>query len=217
MEPTVPYNDYRIRIDGKDDETLIAFCDKFVAYLLVHHEPPSGENPHYHAYVKTHFSQGNFSNKIKRDLGVSGSDYSNKKCDSERKSEFLSYCFNTKKGNVPRLVSQKGFTDEEIQQYKDNAKTVQDNFDATSRKTKKTQYEIAEIVLAIVKSNPHKHMQTDTITWIYDLTLEQLKIHKMIARPFHMRDIVSHVMSYSNDPNLKHRIKCMSLKNILET
>lgn len=88
---------YRLRVDGDNDERVVDFLQKYCGkFLLVHHVTKT-ENPHYHAYCESTLTQGNFSNKVKQVLEVSGDAYSNKSCAADRKLEYLSYLFNTKK------------------------------------------------------------------------------------------------------------------------
>lgn len=116
--------EFRVRIDVTEtvtEEGIVAFFkDKTDAFVLVHHAPVSG-NLHYHAYAQTKHTQGNFSNYIKKILGVIGSDYSNKTCMSDRRHEYFSYLFNTKKGNVPRYVTSEGISEYDIVQARNNA------------------------------------------------------------------------------------------------
>ena len=129
---------YRVRVDCEGDEKVINFCKKYCeTYIIVHHVTTT-ENPHYHFYAETTLSQGNFSNKIKTDMQVAGSDYSNKQCDLDRKSEFLSYLFNTKKGNVPRLVTYEGFSPIDIAIYRENADTIAREYEASEEQEANT-------------------------------------------------------------------------------
>lgn len=216
MESEKPTKWYgRLRVDGAEDEIVIKLLDTTCSkYLLVHHLPGSGENPHYHAYLETHIAQGNFSNKVKTTLSVKGSDLSNKKCDFDKRDDFLSYLWNTKKGNAPRLVKQKGFTEEQIEGYKSKAKEIADTFAKVSRSTKPTQYDVAQIVIQKCKDSQH-----ETHIWhprtIYAFTIDTLKEAKMMARPNHIRDIIATVMAYSGNNNAEKLIEDISLKYFL--
>ena len=62
--------EYRIRFDGireVDDRAIAFFKKRSDGFILVHHVTET-ENPHYHAYVRTSVSQGNFSNYLKKNL-----------------------------------------------------------------------------------------------------------------------------------------------------
>jgi len=198
---------YRVRVDCEGDEKVINFCKKYCeTYIIVHHVTTT-ENPHYHFYAETTLSQGNFSNKIKTDMQVAGSDYSNKQCDLDRKSEFLSYLFNTKKGNVPRLVTYEGFSPIDIAIYRENADTIAREYEARVKSKKQTQYDVTEIVLERMQTADARNVET-----IYDIVQDVLKTCKMMARPNHVRDIIATVMARSGDPRLRTSIK----ENILK-
>ena len=199
---------YRSRIDaieGLTDEKMIEFFKhkSITRFLIVHHTTTT-ENPHYHTYCETHITIGNFSNKIKKDLKVSGTDYSNKKCDDDRKNEYLSYLFNTKKGNVPRIVLYDGFSPIDIAIYQENAATVAKEFKEKLTQSKKAQIDIAMIV--------GERTNSSDVTVIYDLVIDVLKQNRMMARPNHVKDIIATVMAYSQNPHAKSQIKQMTLR-----
>lgn len=198
---------YRVRIDGLMDDKVDQFFKQYCQrWLLVHHETTT-ENPHYHAYCETKYSQGNFSNHIKRDLGVKGGDYSNKKCDSDRMIEYLSYLFNSKKGNKSRVVSYEGFSVLDVATYKANAEQIAEEFQQRMSATKKTQYDIVMIVLE--RMDPR---QTCYPAIVYDVVIDTLKAYHMVARPNHIKDIISCVMAYSDDKDARDRSKELTLK-----
>lgn len=198
---------YRVRVDCEGDDKVTDFCKKYCeAYVIVHHVTTT-ENPHYHFYAETTLSQGNFSNKIKTDMQVAGSDYSNKQCDLDRKSEFLSYLFNTKKGNEPRLVTYEGFSPIDIAIYRENADTIAREFEAKMKSKNQTQYDVTEIVLERMSKTEAANVDT-----IYDIVQDVLKTCKMMARPNHVKDIIATVMARSGDPRLRNSIKDNILK-----
>ena len=198
---------YRLRADGDDDQKVIQFLKKHsTRYLLVHHVLPTG-NPHYHAYVETHLTQGNLSNYVKKELGVSKGDYSNKTCSEDRKHEYLSYLFNTKKGNQPRYVSSEEFSLLDIKTYQDNAKTIAEEFQQRMTENgKKTQFEIVEIV-ALRLAN--KVLLPEVI---YEELIEVLKATRTVARPNHVRDMIYCVMAYYGHTAEKERARGIALK-----
>jgi len=120
------FKEYRLRWDGTRelDDRAVAFlkkrCDGFI---LVHHTTET-ENPHYHAYVRSSVSQGNLSNYLKKEFEVSKSDYSCKACKTDRKLEFWSYLFNTKKGNVPVLIGYEGISPLEVKLAQETASQI---------------------------------------------------------------------------------------------
>jgi len=195
---------YRVRIDGSDDVKMLAFFKSFTTvYLLVHHTTET-DNPHYHAYCESKLTQGNFSNKIKKELDVKGSDYSNKKCDDDRKHEYLSYLFNTKKGNVPRTVGYDGFSVIDIKTFQENANTVAKEFKERLTQSKKTQIDVALIV--------SERTNSADVTVIYDFVIDVLKQNRMMARPNHVKDIIATVMAYSDNKLANQNIKDLTLK-----
>lgn len=198
---------YRLRVDGEDDQKMTQFLKKHSnRYLLVHHVLPTG-NPHYHAYVETHLSQGNFSNYVKKEMGVSKGDYSNKKCSADRKHEYLSYLFNTKKGNVPRYVSAEDFSILDIKTYQEHANQIALEFKTKMALGKKTQYEC--VMLTIERLGKDKCIFPEII---YDELVEVLQECHVVARPNHIRDMIFSVMVYSGQRQAKETAKSIALK-----
>lgn len=198
---------YRLRVDGSDDERMTQFLKKHSCrYLLVHHVLPTG-NPHYHAYVETHLSQGNFSNYVKKEMGVSKGDYSNKTCSDDRKHEYLSYLFNTKKGNVPRYVSSEDFSILDIKTYQEHANTIAQEFQAKMALGKKTQYDC--VMLTIERLGKENCIYPAII---YDTLVEVLKDCRVVARPNHIRDMIFSIMVYSGQRQAQENAKTLALK-----
>lgn len=197
---------FRLRVDGLFDEAMISFLKQHSErYLLVHHLTET-ENPHYHAYVETTCSQGNFANKVKASLGVSGSDYSNKVCDSDRAMSYLSYLFNTKNGNQARCVDYQGFSVIDVATHQANAKSIADDFAVRMAQSKKTQYELIEIVIERLKD---KVLLPEVI---YDVVVDVLRLNRCVARPNHIRDMIASVMAWSDNPYAKKQIKELTMK-----
>ena len=198
---------YRVRVDGLDDVKLISFCKEYSeVYLLVHHVT-STDNPHYHIYLETTYSQGNFSNKIKQILGVKGGDYSNAICDPDRKIEYLSYLFNTKKGNQPRVVAYEGFSVIDIATYRENSQQVAREFQQKMKDGKKTQVDVVHIVLERLDPDQCRFPHV-----IYDTVVSVLKESRMMARPNHVKDIIASVMAFSDSKCARQQIKDLTLK-----
>lgn len=198
---------FRVRVDAEGDDRLISFCKQNTdVYLLVHHVTTT-ENPHYHIYVETRYSQGNFSNKIKAELGVSGGDYSNAVCDPDRKIEYLSYLFNTKKGNEPRVVDYQGFSVIDIATYRENSQQIAREFAQKMKETKKTQLDVVNIVLE--RMDPHQCVFPELV---YDTTVSVLRESRMMARPNHVKDIIASVMAFSDSKQAKQKVKDLTLK-----
>jgi len=205
--PSQEVKAYRVRVDGEDDAKLVEFCKNHgTKFLLVHHRLPTG-NPHYHFYLETTLSQGNLSNQIKKKLGVTGGDYSNKSCNMDRKMEYLSYLYNTKKGNEPRQVAYVGFTMFDVATFKENSERIAHEFEVALQKSKKTQFQVVELVMERIPDNK---------VWlpevVYEYTIEILKECRIMARPHHVRDIIATVMAYSKNKKAKEIVRDITLK-----
>ena len=201
---------YRIRVDGRLTNQILNFLKRYSdRYILVHHTTTT-ENPHFHAFCETAISQGNFSNKIKSELGVKGGDYSNKTCDMERAIEYYSYLFNTKKGNLPRLVSYEGFSPLDIATYQANAKQVEKEYTTKMKNSKKTQFEIAQMVLDA--TSPYQQERPEEL---YPVVIQTLRDCKTMARPNHVKDIIATVMSFSKNVRANTIVKDLTLKFFL--
>lgn len=198
---------YRVRVDGTDDDKMTKFCQEFTEVFLLVHHVTSTDNPHYHAYVETTYSQGNFSNLIKKHLGVTGGDYSNAVCDPDRKIEYLSYLFNTKKDNQPRVVTYDGFSVIDIATYRENSQQIAREFQQKMKDGRKTQIDVVHIVLE--RLDPQQSMFP---TVIYDIVIAVLKESRMMARPNHVKDIIASVMAFSDNKNARTQIKDLTLK-----
>jgi len=198
---------YRLRVDGEDDLKMTQFLQKHTSkYLLVHHVLPTG-NPHYHAYVETHLTQGNFSNYVKKEMGVSKGDYSNQTCADDRKHEYLSYLYNTKHGNKSRTVSYHNFGTLDIKTYQESAQQIAKEFKTKMALGKKTQYDI--VMLTIERLTP-VHCVHATV--IYDELVSVMKECKVVARPNHVRDMIFSVMVYSGQRQAEESAKELALK-----
>jgi len=198
---------YRVRIDGEVTDKMVAFCDLVSSrYILVHHVLPHG-NPHYHIYIETKYSQGNFSTKVKEEFGVKGGEYCVQKCDADRLIEYCSYLFNVKNGNVSTLIKFCGFSVIDIATYCENSKRIEKEFKTKMSLGKKTQFDIVQIVL-----QRHDPKVVPLPEVLYDEVISVLKETRTMARPYHVRDIISSVMAFSSDKTAKEQIKNVTLK-----
>jgi len=193
--------EYRIRFDGARelDERAIAFFKKRSdGYILVHHVTET-ENPHYHAYVRSSVSQGNLSNYLKKEFDVSKSDYSCKSCKTDRKLEFWSYLFNTKKGNVPTLISYEGVSPLEIKLAQETAKQITSEFETRMKADNKklTKFDIAE-KLSKEKFKDHGEL--------YDAVIKLLHDNRMCSNSFVVKDIMSTTLHINGDTDMKNRL-----------
>ena len=198
---------FRVRVDAKDDEDVKRFCEETTSrYLLVHHVLPHG-NPHHHFYCETTFSQGNYANKLKAFFNVVGADYCVQKCDADRRLEFFSYLFNTKKDNASKYVSSNGFSPIDIATYKETAKQIKDEFETKLKQKKKSQFDIVELVLS--RMEPHHTVYPELV---YDEVISVCKLNRTMPRPYHVRDMISSVMSFSENRQARAQIKDLTLK-----
>jgi len=194
--------EYRIRFDGKrelDDQAIAFFKKRSDGFILVHHVGPT-ENPHYHAYVRTGVSQGNFSNFLKKEFGVSKSDYSNKTCRPDRRLEFWAYLFNTKKGNVPTLIDYQGISPLDIKAAQERAKQMAQEFETRMKdadKKKLTKFDIAE-KLSNEKFRDHGEL--------YDAVIKLLHMNRMCSNSFVIKDIMSTTLHINGDKDMKERL-----------
>lgn len=198
---------YRVRIDSEVRANMIDFVDSVSErYILVHHVLPHG-NPHYHIYIETKYSQGNFSTKVKEKFGVTGGQYCVQKCDTDRMIEYCSYLFNAKNGNVATLINFSGFSVLDIATYRENSKLIEKEFKTKMSAGKKTQFDIVQIVLQ--RHDPKLAFLPEVL---YDEVISVLKETRTMARPYHVRDIISTVMAFSGDKTSKEQIKNVTLK-----
>ena len=199
---------YCVRVDGDDDELAKSFFKaESERYILVHHIPPSG-NKHYHAYIETTSSAGNFSNKLKAKLKVQGNGgYSNKKCDPDRAVEYRTYLFNKKLGNQARLVAYDGFSALDIETYKENSNQITVEFEKRMASPKKSQFDIVEAVLEKMNSDNHHNPEQ-----VYDVVIKTMKESRKVARPNHIKDIINSVMAFSKNTKANEKVKNITLK-----
>ena len=204
-------NLFRLRIDAQTDEKIIQFCNDHTSrYQVAHHIVKDNDNPHHHLYVETHLTQGNLSNLVKKYFGVSKDQYCNQTCDPDRVLEYYSYLYNTKKGNLPRYVGSQGFSAIDIATYQANAQQIENEFQTKLKEKKKTQFDIILIVLDRIP----KHKFTCPST-IYDELISVLKECRTVARPNHVKDMISSIMAYSENSEANSKAKDLTLKYFL--
>jgi len=202
MPPAKDLNQWRIHIDGDnlDDKATAFFKKRSDAYILVHHTPPT-ENPHYHCWVKTHVTQGNMANFIKKEFSVTGSDYSCVKCAPDRHLEYKSYLFNTKKGNVSRLVSYEGVSPIDVETARETANQIAAEFATRMASVKKlTKFDIAE------KLSDRSYGCTEAdISQLFDDVVKLLHDNRMCSATFVVRDIMTTVFHMTGSKEAKNR------------
>lgn len=146
---------FRIRIDDCMNKHLFyEWMEKYEKYVIVHHMV--NDNPHFHMLLDDPKcdSLQNMRMRVKRWFKVEkSSDYSVKKCDDERDLEYLQYLFNEKHGNKSTLLYSAGYTDDIINECRDKAKTVAEEYAKVSKRKKQiTLYDIAEELAEIMKN-----------------------------------------------------------------
>lgn len=197
-----PY-EYRLRLDGTrelDSQFKAFLMKRSDAFILVAHETPV-ENPHYHAWVRSMVSPGNFSNFVKKEFNVSGNrQYSCPRCDPNRRLEYWAYLFNTKKGNVPTLIHYEGVSPLDIKAAQERAKQIACEFETRMKdddKKKLTKFDIAE-KLSNEKFRDHGEL--------YDAVIKLLHMNRMCSNSFVVKDIMSTTLHINGDTDMKNRL-----------
>jgi len=75
------------------------------------------------------------------------------------------------------------------------------------KEKKKSQFDIVEIVLD--RMDPR---QTCFPELIYDNLIEVCRANRTLPRPYHVRDMISSVMAFSNDKQARSKVKDLTLK-----
>jgi len=195
--------EWRLRFDGGrelDAQAVALLKKRCDGFILVHHTPET-ENPHYHAYVRTTVSQGNMTNFIKKEFGLTQrNDYSCVKCAPDRRLEYQAYLFNTKKGNIPTYISSDGVSPLDIKMAQETAKQISIEFETRmkdSDKKKLTKFDIAE---KLSQEKFHSHGD------LYDAVVKLLHMNRMCSNSFVIKDIMSTTLNINGDPDMKNRL-----------
>lgn len=120
-------------------------------YVLVHHLV--NDNSHFHLYLDAPnlMSQQSVRYHLKTKFKLLPTQYSVKQCDATRVNEYIQYLFNTKHGNLARLIST-NVDDERITAARTAAAVVSEEYSKQRKNNKpKTLYAIAEEVRATVE------------------------------------------------------------------
>lgn len=197
---------YRVRIDTEmNDEIRLCvikfFNEKCDSALVVHHRPGHGENPHLHAWVDTKYTQGNFSNYIKKAFTVSKGSYANQKCDEDRKLEYFSYMFNTKKGNESTLIHTKDVPMFQVLSAQETAHTIAKEFaHKIATQKKMTKFDIAETIAQREWSGDSE---------LYDSVVDVLHKNRMCSASFVVRDIMCTVKNMGSSKQNSAKEACL--------
>lgn len=200
----------RVRVDGSDDTSVINFCKTYRVSVIVHHELPYG-NPHYHFYIDDPMSLSidSFRARVKRYFNPTRSDYSVKKCDDDKVNEYVQYMFNTKHGNVSRLVQSNNFDNDLLLSLKENAKEISDDYEhrkqqRESVKAGPTIFQIAEEVRDIIDE---KYIDTPSVSEYVETTILVLRSHRKCCEPNMLIKIVSTARSFRETGFLVRRVQ----------
>jgi len=142
---------YRIRVDIVNDlnsDQLLETCGPAKQAVVVRHELPHG-NPHYHFYIANDIKENTLRQRFKRKYPyLKPSDYSIKKCDTNRVNEYIQYMFNTKHGNKWELIDTVNFNDQLLNDLMEAAKKISDDYEESKPKKsdKPTIYDLAKEV-----------------------------------------------------------------------
>lgn len=223
---------YRIRLDIVNDlntDDLLQVCDAS-SYVVVRHELPHG-NPHFHAWIQNDIKDTTLRQRFKRKFpDLKPSDYSIKKCDPERKNEFVQYMFNTKHGNKWELIDTLNFDDQLLNDLIKAAKEISDDYKSiqqTKQRKGPTIWDIAQEVETEVQTKMHNKQRSigngraedfteDVLAEEYKITIytdtaiQILRKHKKAFDEFLLRKVISTAMSsteYGKDKLRKKMIK----------
>jgi len=199
---------FRVRIDGQEDQNVTQFCEPYVSSVIVQHTLPHG-NPHYHMFIEDRMSLSidAFRARVKRFFKPeSRSDYSVKVCDEDKEHEYIQYLFNTKHGNVSRLVTHK-YDSVTLNRLKESAQDITREFEArvTHRKSKgPTIYDIAEQVRDIAEQT---HNTDLTVEWYTQTAITVLHKHRKTCEPNMLIKIVSTARAFQNKEFLVKKVQ----------
>jgi len=150
----------RIRIDAGDlvtNETLTEWVSSNSEdYCVVHHLV--NENSHFHLYMDSPMvmSPQSMRYKLKTKFKLDKVEYCVGDCDPARVSEYLSYLFNTKHGNVANLIST-SLDKDVIAQAMADADKISDAYNRTKvKRPTKSLYDMALEVRQTVKDERDK-------------------------------------------------------------
>lgn len=110
---TAPMEFLKSKVTG-----LIGALEAPIKLLAVYHEGDSKENPHCHFVVlyQKEVQKQSIDVKYKKHFGVSGNQYSSKPWDG--RDEACAYMFH-ESDDISRILANKGFTDEDIERFKE--------------------------------------------------------------------------------------------------
>lgn len=202
---------FRLRIDGDYDlfQKITEFCQRYSQFVLVHHTLPHG-NPHYHAFINDTMSMSidAFRARVKRYFDVKqSSDYSVKRCDDEKELDYISYLFNTKNGNIAKLVASQ-YPEEELSRSRSMAEKISQEYierhaQDHSKSSKVTIYGVAEEVYQVFKDTH----SDDTIEQWTQIAITQLHKHRKSCEPNMLIKIVSTARSFHDRGFLVKKIQ----------
>lgn len=192
-----------IRIDlPHTEETEVNLKDLFKSphHIIVSHILPTG-NPHYHIIVDDQniMSQQTLRNRIKRKLGVAGTDFSLKIFSEEYGAIApYSYLFNSKHGNIAKLVSHNLEQDFVDQCIKAAAEVTNDFNKRHSIKNKApTVWDLSLEVQSQIGILPDDTLEQDLIRLYAKTSIDILRKHNKPFCEFSLRKLVCTSLSHT--------------------
>lgn len=201
---------FRVRVDGKSDEEFCLFLSKMCknsSVVLVHHVLPHG-NPHHHAMIEDGMvmSVDTFRKRVSRYFNVKGSDYSVKICDDDKVNEYVQYMFNTKHGNVAKLVYVNNFSQNTLDDCIAKAKEVTDEFAKSVEEAKKKNKTISayDLGIRVYEMMQDSHNENPTIEDWTKMTIKVCHDARKTCEPNQLIRIISTAISkYDVQPLVK--------------
>lgn len=182
---------YRLRIDmpftdgEKVTEWVTKFCDNF---LVVSHTDMKGNNHHFHLWLVTKLVDISVRSRVRSlDQSIIGNKrYSLSPCDSARTSEYLTYMFNLKNGNIPRFISQKGLPDWET--FKDASAELTLEYQSTKKQSYSKNDCITDLLQELGSIN-----HTVDFGVLFDKVISRSRQHGVVFSINAIREIIMYV------------------------
>lgn len=216
---------YRVRLDDicGNSTTKLVIQDLFQEAdqaVVVHHILPHG-NPHYHAFIDIPIKENTLRQRIKR-KGFIASNFSLKKCDENRKDEYVQYLFNKKHNNVSTLTYTYNYDSELLDRLQTQAQEYHDEYQANTNAKRTKQFTLYDIADEIEKTvNPQRTVNElghiDPTSDMLDKYIEvAIKVLRKYRKPFDiflLRKLI--ITALSSNPRGVQRIKALVLNYFL--
>ena len=195
---------FRVRIDETSTckpEMLAAWTTKNSAdYVVMHHLV--NKNSHFHLYMDSPniLSCQAMRYKVKTVFKLEPVEFSVGICDETRITEYLSYLYNSKHGNVATLLTT-NLSEEIMQVAMESALAIGKEFLKTKKEKAKGMYEIAlECVKEVNKLEYHSQPWPELHQGIYIVCVKQLHKYCKCHDSFLVNKLVETVLSH-RDPD----------------